>query len=102
MKDDLQLLACGNSSVGGFKWYFIGVDHAEMAVVTSEQCYSDDDPKAWTVRSYSPGRKQDEWKHITGPRAQRIVDACRAQTCDRHIDWTNETAIRDLYWEYKQ
>jgi len=55
MSDDLQVLAIGNSSVGGFKWFFVGINRDQMAAVKSDQYYSDDDPKAWTIHLYSPG-----------------------------------------------
>jgi len=102
MNADLQVLAIGNSSVSGVKWFFVGVNRNQMAAVTSDQYYSDDDQKAWTVLLYSPGCTQQEWKEITGELAQRIIDACRHHKCDRQIDWNNKVAIRDLYWEFKE
>lgn len=88
--------------MAGFKWLFVGIDLGEMAVVTRDDWYSDDDPRAWTVQSYTPGQKPEEWKQITGERADRIVDACRTQKCDHHINWTDSAAILDLYWEFKE
>ncbi|HBC87327.1 MAG TPA: hypothetical protein DCZ94_10260 [Lentisphaeria bacterium] len=102
MDNEIQILACGNSSVGGVKWFFVGIDKKEMAIVTSEQCYSDDDPKAWKVLSYSPGIDQNKLDRIEGEQASMIITVCRTQQCEKQIDWGNKKAIRDLYWKYKE
>ena len=98
----IHVLAGGGSSVGGFNWYFVGLNYEEMYVVTRHHEYSKDDRAGWLVREYSPGQTQDEWKVCLGAIADKLIEACKGQPCPRSIDWTDKSKIRNLYWEYKK
>ncbi len=101
-KEQIDILAGGNSSVLGIDWYFVGINSKQLYVVINHHEFSKDDLNGWEIREYYPGRKIEELEHIKTNSKKKIIGMCINQKDLLNINLNDNNAIRNLYWDYKK